>query len=407
MTARKLHGSWWVDFRHRFERHRYKSPDDSRAGALAFEATLRGRLARGEPVFPAAPTECIRFRDFTLRWLAVYVEPNNKFSEIRTKTVILSRHLVPHFGALPLNEIGTEQIEQYAATKVQSGLAKKTVNNHLVVLQRALKSAWEWKLIPSPPRARLLKTDPPTTHSLSEDETALLLADHHEPLIHDMVVLALNTGMRRGELMALDWSDVDFERRRVTVRRALVLDRLVTPKSNRVRYIPLPHEALSMLERRMQRPGFVFTKPDGNPLSREMMDDGIRRLRRRTCLQRLGWHMLRHTYASDLASQNISLEKVRELLGHSSIMTTMRYLHLAPRVGDEAVAVLEKRNQRVFAARGQPVGNTPTGSWTSQRPQPNDSPLNHNENTPRVGVLQDVGRLGIETGDEIMTKRPD
>src|SRR6476659_3839219 len=104
MSARKIRGHWFVDLRYDGRRFRKRSPDDSRAGAVAYEATLRGRLARGEPLVPPPPKPPPpRFDVFAWRWFHTYVETNNKPSEQKAKYLMLRKHLVPSFGPLPLD----------------------------------------------------------------------------------------------------------------------------------------------------------------------------------------------------------------------------------------------------------------------------------------------------------------
>lgn len=358
MTVRKLRNSWWVDFRFNFVRYRMRSPDNTRAGADAFEALLRQRLVRGEPVrCDRVPMPEKRFGEFADEWFRLYVMPNNKYSEQKTKQTILRCHLVPAFGKLPLNDISAERVERYKSRKVADGLSPKTVNNQMMVLARCLRSAVEWGLIDKMPRFQWLKTSSHRLDFLSYEEARLLLSYDREPMWRDMILLALRTGLRRGELMALHWDDIDLERRLLTVRRSLVLGRFGTPKSNRERYVPLSAEVCAMLAARSSAPSLVFHKPGGRHLSREMMDNALPRACRRVGIRPVGWHLLRHTFASHLATEGVSLRVIQELLGHASITTTMRYAHLAPSALREAVDVLERCQQQRTPNRGQPVGN--------------------------------------------------
>src|SRR4051812_16138332 len=105
MAVRKLKSSWWVDFRYDHVRYRKRSPDNSRAGAIAYESQLRQRLARGgrlDSERDQQPT----FEQFAWRWFEDYAKPNNKYSEQMAKKYILSSSLMPFFGSMPVGAIG-------------------------------------------------------------------------------------------------------------------------------------------------------------------------------------------------------------------------------------------------------------------------------------------------------------
>jgi integrase len=149
-----------------------------------------------------------------------------------------------------------------------------------------------------------------------------------------MVLLALNTGMRRGELFSLEWRDVDFSSGIVTVRAA-------SAKSGQTRRIPLNSEAATVLTLWHKRQGdasaLVFPNAEGTRLDNIAKSwGGVMMLAR---LERFNFHDLRHTFASRLVQRGVDLNTVRTLLGHSEISTTLIYSHLAP---DNLRAAVEK-----------------------------------------------------------------
>src|SRR5262245_57821757 len=146
MTVRMIKKSWWVDFRFNFTRYRKRSPENSRAGALAFEATLRQKLARGETfdLRGEEKSDELIFEAFARQWFELYVKTNNKPSEQYAKEKILRASLIPFFGTMRLKEISAKHIERYKAQQVATGVAPKTVNNRLTVLGKCLNCASEW-----------------------------------------------------------------------------------------------------------------------------------------------------------------------------------------------------------------------------------------------------------------------
>ena len=179
---------------------------------------MRQKLARGEPLDlnSGSAHDITTFAQFSRRWYDQYVTANNKPSEQYAKEKILRSILVPFFGDMPLDQIKTERIEEFKAQQNASGVTKKTINNRLAVLRKCLNDANEWLGVPVP-RIKLLKADPPRTDYLTPGEQKLLL-DHADGKIRTMILLALRTGMRQGEIRGLQWTSIDWQNRIMTVR---------------------------------------------------------------------------------------------------------------------------------------------------------------------------------------------
>ncbi len=171
-------------------------------------------------------------------------------------------------------------------------------------------------------------------HSPYPDLENCVFADYLKP----MVVISLNTGVRRGELFSLQWQDVDFQSRQMTVVGA-------TAKSGRSRHIPLNTEAhetlLSWRGQQSTTTGLVFQSASGARFDkiRSSWENLIVAAR----IHAFRWHDLRHHFASALVMCGVDLNTVRELLGHSDLKMTLRYAHLAPQVKADAVERLESR----------------------------------------------------------------
>jgi len=356
MSVRIIKKSWWVDLTFNRTRYRRRSPENSRAGALAYEAVLRQRLARGENINREPPSQEPTFEQFAARWFRDYVTANNKFSERRNKGYILNASLNPFFGRMPIREITSAHIEAYKAREVASGISNKTINNRLTVLSKCISVAYEWQEFQEmPPKIKKLKCTSARTDYLSDDECRRLLANTNG-VLHDFIIAGLRTGLREGELKGLQWSDIDFDHRILTVRHSWCDYRKVldTPKSNRERHIPLGDEVYEVLFRRRRTSGFVFTVERGQPLSHKRLILQLARACERAGIRRTTSHVLRHTFASHLVAKGIPLNVVQSLLGHSSVTTTMRYAHIAPSSLRAAVDLLTPSGDEKL---GQPVGN--------------------------------------------------
>ena len=156
-----------------------------------------------------------------------------------------------------------------------------------------------------------------------------------------LYLIAAATGLRTGELRALRWRDVDLEERYLTVRRAVSANQERSTKSRRSRIVPLAAQACEELERLRTRVHFlgredhVFCRPDGEPLDRSAMRTRFLRAQKAAGVRVRRFHDLRHTFGS-LAIRRFDLVAVKEMMGHSKLTTTERYLHSRPRPTDAA-----------------------------------------------------------------------
>jgi integrase len=327
---------------------------------------MRQKAARGESINKATPEEKEHtFERFAWHWFEDYVVPNNKFSEQRAKNGILRNALIPFFGKLRLKEITSHQIERFKAHQVKRGLSNKTIRNQLTVLHKCLYCAYEWyKLDGAPPKAKWPKCPQPKTDYLSEQECELLLA-HTKGVLREMILMALRTGMRQGELKGLQWSSINWQGRSIAVRHSFcdVRQTLDTPKSNRERHIPLDVDVYEMLYRRKLSTGHVFVNAGHTkPLRSYRINIQLAKVCKSAGVRRITWHVLRHTFATHLAMRGVPLNVVQALLGHSSIATTMRYAHAAPSALRTAIDMLNPKSA-LEADFGQPVGTR----WTQRK----------------------------------------
>jgi len=287
------------------------------------------------------------------------------------ETLALLRYNFKALGERGLSDISLNDVELWRTDASKSGLAKSTINRRTGALKALINKAVDWGVIESNPIARLkaLKVDKKSrVRYLSAPEedalrTALVNREEHrrmkresgshwrevrgyDPIEHvddpedhlkPIVLLALNTGLRRGELFSLRWADVDLERKQLTIVGA-------DAKSDQTRYIDLSREAHALLAEWQKRWGnyrLVFP----NPKTGEQLKDiksAWNGLREAAELKNFRFHDLRHSFASKLVMKGVDLYVLKELLGHSTIEMTERYAHLAPSAMKEAVALLDE-----------------------------------------------------------------
>jgi integrase len=321
------------------------------------EVELRRRLVDVEREGYRKP-EKLTFACFAERWLTDYLPGRGlKLTTVEGYQQTLRKHLLPAFGRYELRTLEQEPelIDRYVSEKIRAGYAPKTVVNHLLCLQVMLKRAVRWRLMERNPvldceRPRVEQAE---MNVLSEVEIARLwsaygeLESEAEPeeqlwwcLARTLTFVALGTAMRRGELLALRWRDVQLLESLLTVREALVKGRFTTPKSRSSRRLlelgPRTRELLGEHWRESSFQGdeeLVFCHPErGTPLD----PSKLARCYLRPALARAGitkpfrpFHDLRHTALTYEAAAGNPMAYVQLKAGHSQSAITERYIHAA------------------------------------------------------------------------------
>jgi integrase len=287
---------------------------------------------------------------------------------------IIRRHLRPAFGEMKLRDLGVEEVDGYINDKIDAEeLSDKTVNNHVTLLATMLRTATTFKApwVLSVPRFRKPKValfGRDYQWLRGDDEVRRFLAAAHGEDEHVLVfyATAVYTGMRAGELAALEWPDVDLDRRLITVQR-----RFDGPtKSDGVRYVPVLDPLLPLLRAwRLRHPGrLVFTNAGERmfaPSSR-IFQEVLHRVLEAAEFPKVSrngkerpyvrFHDLRHSFASNWVMRGGDLFKLQKILGHQSVQMTMRYAHLAYGPESRAGRISPKRRRFSFEGGAARIG---------------------------------------------------
>ncbi|HWB77393.1 MAG TPA: site-specific integrase [Nannocystaceae bacterium] len=320
--------------------------------ARKVEAELRSQL-RLQPA-AVTPKEAPTLRAFVPEYQQ-HVDTTNRPQYARKKAQLLAQ-LLPHFGDLRLDQINVRSIDAYRATRAKE-VGAKWINEHVGVLLHALRIALAWEIIDKVPKVRPLRTAQPEIDHLCADEQRRLIdaARVIDGPWAAMIVAGLRTGLRLGELRGLRWRDVDLVAGRVVVRVAAD-DRgeLHPPKSGKPREVPLGDAVLAELKAHRHLRVHVFDAEDGAILTPSQCRKALDQITRRAELRQIGWHVLRHTFASQLVMRGATLRAVQDLLGHGSLAMTLRYSHLSPDARRDAVRLLDHdpRSEAGGATRG-------------------------------------------------------
>lgn len=226
------------------------------------------------------------------------------------------------FKDIELRKINPLMIQKFRAWRLREGNSKTTCNRYLQLLKKMFNVAIEESYAEENPVLKVKlysEKDTLTERVLTKEEEKRLLntsTDH----LRSILILALNTGMRRGEVLNLEWKQVDFENRRIRVEKT---------KSGKIRFIPINdilfHELISLKSKNGQRPFVLFNPETGKPYVDVMTS--FRAACKRAEVEGLRFHDLRHTFASRLIKGGADIVTVQDLLGHSTVILTQRYTH--------------------------------------------------------------------------------
>ncbi len=302
--------------------------------------------------------------DYLDRWLKGSVRGSVKQSTFDRYESVVRLHIKPAIGRLKLKKLSPAHLQSFYQDRLDTGLAPASVNKLHVVLHKALSQATKWNMVPRnvAALAEAPRPAPDEMKTLSAEESRRLLEAARGDKLEALYILALTTGMRQGELLALKWQDVDLENTTLSVRRTLTKDggRLLlgepkTKKSRRtVRLTEAAGRALSehltrqvaQIERTgdlYKDEGLVFASEVGtlmNPTN--LRRRSFARLLKRADLPPIRFHDLRHTCATLLLQRDVHPKYVQELLGHANIAITLdTYSHVIPGMGDHAAREME------------------------------------------------------------------
>ena len=369
VKVRDRDGTWWIyiDFKGRRKARRVGKGRAARRAALAAAQTIQARLALGdlsalETPKPAPPP--VTFEQYAKQWLTAHAAQACKFSTKRIYESNLKRHIYPVLGSRPIQQIARADCRTLIAVCRDKKLSPKSIENLCRTVSSVLSQAVEDGLLSANPAFRLgryyRRRDEvtPKLVSLTREEAARFLAAArtHFPRAYPLFLCALRTGLRLGELLGLQWGDVDFHGRFLEVRRNLVAGRLTTPKNRRSRRVDMSTQLTETLRTlRVARkaealrrgwgrvPKWVFCTEDGGPLDGDNLRTRVfYKVLERAELRAIRFHDLRHTFASLLIAQGESLAYVRDQLGHASIQLTVdTYGHLIPGTNRQAVDRLD------------------------------------------------------------------
>ena len=310
-----------------------------------------------------------RAKTYTVgNWLEVWYENYAKI-KMRPSTYLtyhgyIENHIKPQLGKIPLNDLTTLHLQQFykkllaegrveriEAQKQPKGLSAKTVRNIHQIIAYALKLAVEQRLIAHNPAdgCALPKAERKEMQTLPVEQLTSFLREAKDSGVFALYYIDLTTGLRRGELLGLKWSDIDLEKGDLRVQRQIgridgkIIEMPLKTK-NAYRTLPLSADAISVLKIQKCKVGnsdWVFPSPTGGPMSPDSVLHMLHRVLKRAGLPKVRFHDLRHTFATLALQNGVHVKPVSSMLGHYDAGFTLRtYTHATRQKQDEAAQTM-------------------------------------------------------------------
>lgn len=321
---------WYIDYI--FEGRRIKrSVGPNKKAAEDALAAIKADILRGEYRFRARRT-CPRFKEFAKLYLSLSKATKKETSYQRD--VLSIKHLTKKFDNKKLSAITHEDVENYQVER-QTQVTPTTVNRELACLRHLFNKAIEYKKTTvNPVKGVKFSKEIARLRYLKDDEKEKLFDVCLEEPIKSIVMIALSTGMRLGEIISLRWRDIDFHQKMIHIEMT---------KNGERRDVPMNHTSFNTLMRQDEYSdgNYVFHKNDGSPYINDTISKWFKKICNRGGIENFRFHDLRHTFASQLVMNGTDLKTVQELLGHKSYQMTLRYAHLSPQFKRDAISRLD------------------------------------------------------------------
>ena len=352
-------GIWWVFINHQGKRVSRKV--GTKAAAQNVAEQIQARLTLGQDALPTAKPKLPTLAEYYERIKKTYIKTATRHRTQEIYKINFTLHINPVLGSKSLDEISRADIRDFIARLVEEkNLARATIRIIMSQLTAVLNHAIEDGLILSNPAARCGKffkqarVGLEEIQPLSADEVKAFLGTvlQNSPRYFALFLAAIHTGMRLSELAGLQWGDLDFRGKFLTVRRQVVYGRIQPTKTDKIRRIDMSDSLMEAFRRHRkakreewlkegvdQIPFWAFANKEGHsPDMQNVKNRHFYPNLNRAGLRRIRFHDLRHTFASLLIQDGQPLAYVKDQLGHSSIKLTVDvYAHLQPGANREAV----------------------------------------------------------------------
>ena len=340
---RKGSNAWWLAFSANGKQYQKSSNTANKKLAAVILGKIKAEVHEGK-WFDRDHARNYTFDDLFEKYFRDHASVHKQQSSIQRDRDSFA-HLKESFSGITLDRITSSGIEDYRNMRLSAGAAHSTILNELGLLRNAFNVAirhWKWCRENPVSQVKLNLKPRHIDRWLTIEEEERLLAASKGQLndqLSDIIVFALNTGMRKTEILSLRIQDIDLQRKILTV---------MVSKNKEKRGIPLNASAMDVLTRRTKVipiSGYVFSTGHGTMVTPRNLSRSFVKAVTKAGIKDFRFHDLRHSFATRLAQNGVDLYKVSKLLGHRDITTSQRYAHHCPESLRDGVEVLDQMSK--------------------------------------------------------------
>lgn len=330
---------WWMSFVYAGKRIRKSTETENKGLAEFIHAKVKSSIIEGK-WFDVVVEKEITFRELMDRYMKEHSRVKKKSWQ---RDLVSISHLLPFFGFFTLAEITPSLISKYKAQRYTEKASPATINRELALMKHAFNLAikeWEWCRENPICKMKMEKENNARERWLDYDEEERLLKACPKWL-KEIVIFALNTGMRQGEILNLTWKDVDFFRNVVVVYQG---------KTSQKKTIPLIPTILEILKEKAKiryfKNNLVFPSQNGTMITSSNLGRAFRFALKKAKIDDFRFHDLRHTFATRLVQAGVDLYIIQKLLGHRDPRMVQRYAHHSTESLRDGIEILERLKQK-------------------------------------------------------------
>jgi len=333
---------WWMRFSYQGKQIRKSTETDDRKLAQRIFDKLKGEVAEGT-WFEHLPGEGYTFEDLMKKYMTEYSAVNKApTSHLRDES--LNKHLQEHFGEFYLPDITPKMISEYKIKRRNEGASPRTINYELTLMSHAFNLATkEWEIIKDNPVRKVAKEKVRNQIErwLTDDEEKRLMSASPDWL-RPIITFAINTGFRESEILGLQWTQIDFSRREITISEQ---------KNDQTDTLPLNDATMKVLKEKwnnhQKEVEYVFPSQSNTRISNRNLFRAFESAKKSAGIKNFRFHDLRHTFATRLVRSGVDIYAVQKLGRWKTLSMVTRYGHYDTDSLRSSIEVMDKVEKQI------------------------------------------------------------